>query len=97
MELERKDVERIAALAHLRLDENEKETFRQQLSSVLDYVGRLSQVDARGVEPTAHVTGVVNVLRDDVVRDCDPETRDALLKSAPSLENGHVKVKAVFK
>ena len=97
MELEAKDVEHIAALSHLKLDEDEKETFRQQLSSVLDYVGRLSQVDTRGIEPTAHITGVVNVLRDDVVRDCDPETRETLLKAAPAMEGGHVKVKAVFK
>ncbi len=96
MALERKDVEHIAALAHLGLEESEIETFRDQLSSVLDYVGQLSEVDTRGVEPTAHITGVSNVLREDAVKDCDPSTREALLKAAPAREGDYIKVKAVF-
>ena len=96
MALERKDVEYIAALAHLKLEEGEIETFREQLSSVLDYVGKLGELDLRGVEPTAHISGVKNALREDKVEGCDAKTREALLDAAPQREGDYVKVKAVF-
>jgi aspartyl-tRNA(Asn)/glutamyl-tRNA(Gln) amidotransferase subunit C len=97
MALDRKDVEKIAALAHLKLAADEIETFRGQLSSILEYVGKLADVDTRGIEPTAHASGVKNVLREDVVRPNDKETTDALLAAAPKREGDYIKVKAVFK
>lgn len=96
MALERKDVEHIAELAHLGLAEGEIEKFGEQLSSVLEYVGKLGELDLRGIEPTAHITGVKNVLREDEVKGCDAKTRDALLEAAPQREGDYVKVKAVF-
>ena len=96
MELERKDVERIASLAHIDVAEEEFEAFRRQLSSIIEYVGKLTEVDTRATEPTAHVTGVANVLREDEVKPADPKVREALLASAPTREGDYVKVKAVF-
>jgi aspartyl-tRNA(Asn)/glutamyl-tRNA(Gln) amidotransferase subunit C len=96
MELERKVVDRIAALAHVDIPEEEAETFRRQLSSIIEYVGTLTEIDTRDTEPTAHITGVANVLREDEVKPADSKTREALLKSAPMREGDYVKVKAVF-
>jgi aspartyl-tRNA(Asn)/glutamyl-tRNA(Gln) amidotransferase subunit C len=96
MALERKDIEHIAELAHLGLSEDEKEKFQDQLSSILEYVGKLSGAGVKDVEPTAHITGVANVLRDDVVKACDPAVREALLDAAPAREGDYIKVKAVF-
>jgi aspartyl-tRNA(Asn)/glutamyl-tRNA(Gln) amidotransferase subunit C len=97
MSLTRQDVGHIAALAHLELADEEIELFRDQLSSVLEYVGQLGEVETRGVEPTAHVTGVVNVLREDAVADCPSDVRAALLAAFPDREGDLLKVKAVFK
>ncbi len=96
MALERKDVEHIAALAHLKLEEAEIETFREKLSSILDYIGKLTEVDTRGLEPAAHVTGVRNNLREDAVIGCDPDVRADLLASAPQMEGDYIRVKSVF-
>jgi aspartyl-tRNA(Asn)/glutamyl-tRNA(Gln) amidotransferase subunit C len=96
MSLSREDIQKISELAHIRLAESEIETFRGQMSSVLDYVGQLSAVDVKGVEPAAHISGVHNVLREDEVRPIDRATRDALLEAAPAREGDLVKVKAVF-
>ena len=96
MHLERKDIEHIAELAHLGLSEEEKETFRGQLSSILEYVGKLSTAGVKDVEPTAHITGVTNVLRADEVKDRDPAVREALLKAAPRREGDYIKVNNVF-
>ncbi len=97
MSLSREEILKISELAHIKLAEDEIETFRGQMSSVLAYVGQLSEVDVEGIEPAAHITGVSNVLRDDAVLAADPATRAALLDEAPAREGDLIKVKAVFK
>ena len=49
------DVERIAALAHLELTEEEKQLFTKQLADILDYAEQLLAIDTTGVPATAHV------------------------------------------
>ena len=97
MSLTREEILKISELAHIKLADDEIETFRDQMSSVLEYVGKLSSVDVKGIEPAAHITGVSNVLREDRVMTSDPELREALLASAPDREGDLIKVKAVFK
>lgn len=96
MSLTKEDILRIAELAHLKLTEEEIGKFGEQLSSILEYVGQLSQVDVAGVEPAAHITGVSNVLRRDEVRPTAEAVRQALLKAAPDREGDLIKVKSVF-
>ena len=50
------DVERIAALAHLDLTDDEKPLFTRQLADILDYAAQLQAVDTSGVPATAHVS-----------------------------------------
>jgi aspartyl-tRNA(Asn)/glutamyl-tRNA(Gln) amidotransferase subunit C len=59
------DVERIAALAHLELTDEEKRLFTRQLADILSYAEQLQAIDTAGVPATAHVT-VVERDRDDV-------------------------------
>jgi aspartyl-tRNA(Asn)/glutamyl-tRNA(Gln) amidotransferase subunit C len=49
------DVERIAALAHLELTDEEKQLFTRQLADILSYAEQLQAVDTTGVPATAHV------------------------------------------
>ncbi len=49
------DVERIAALAHLELTDEEKQLFTRQLADVLDYARQLQTIDTTGVPATSHV------------------------------------------
>ena len=48
------------------------------------------------MEPTAQVTGLVNVWREDETRDCSETEREAALKEAPELEDRQIKVKRVL-
>ena len=64
------DVERIAALAHLELTDEEKQLFTRQLADVLSYAEQLQAVDTTGVPATAHV----NVFE----RDREDEPRPSL-------------------
>jgi aspartyl-tRNA(Asn)/glutamyl-tRNA(Gln) amidotransferase subunit C len=96
MALSREQILKIAKLAHIEVTETEMAVFQDKISSVLDYVGQLREIDVTGVEPTAHVTDVVNVIRPDEVKTCDPETRQRLLESMPAREGDYLKVKAIF-
>lgn len=62
------DVEHVAKLARLFLSEDEKETFRRQLSDVLEHARVISEVDTSGVPPTSHALPLVNVYREDEMR-----------------------------
>ena len=53
--LTRADVDRIATLARLELNEAEKELFVHQLSHVLEYAEQIQKIDTTGVPPTSHV------------------------------------------
>jgi aspartyl-tRNA(Asn)/glutamyl-tRNA(Gln) amidotransferase subunit C len=84
MAITQQDVEKVAQLARLAVTAAEKETFTKQLAQILTHVDTLNQYDTRGVEPTATVTGQVNVFRDDIVR---PSLAvDQALANAPERE-----------
>lgn len=88
------EVRHVARLARLRLTETELEAMRQELSSILEYVDVLQEVDVSGVSPTAQVTDVVNVVRPDEVRPSLPV--EEALAGAPHREGDFFKVKPVF-
>ena len=88
------DVEHVAALARLGLSEDEKERLSQQLSSILDHISVLNQLETDHIPPTAQVIEVANVLRDDDIRPSLP--REAILANAPRSVDGFFAVQAVL-
>lgn len=59
------DVERIAALAHLELTDEEKQLFTRQLADILSYAQQVQAIDTSGVPATAHVHRGQHTERDD--------------------------------
>jgi aspartyl-tRNA(Asn)/glutamyl-tRNA(Gln) amidotransferase subunit C len=94
MALTTKEVEHVARLARLRLSPEEIETLRAQLSNILDYIDMLKEVDVAGVPPTAQVTDLLNILREDEVRPSLPP--EDVLANAPDQQDGMFRVKAIF-
>ena len=94
-DLTRDDVLKLAQLARLDLAENEVDEFRGELEEILKYVEQLDDVDVAGLSPTSQVTGLVNVTRDDVVKDYGYETTD-LLAIVPEVQDGQIKVKRMI-
>ena len=80
------DVKKIANLSRIRLTENEAEALAPQLSSIMGYIDKLSEVNTDGVLPTAHPHDVAMPQRADIVTNTD--RRDALQKPAPRTESG---------
>jgi aspartyl-tRNA(Asn)/glutamyl-tRNA(Gln) amidotransferase subunit C len=84
MALTIEEVDHIASLARLRLTDDEKSRFREQLSSILDYMAMLRRLDTSAIEPTATVLPLRSVLRPDVVTPSLPAAE--LLALAPQAE-----------
>jgi aspartyl-tRNA(Asn)/glutamyl-tRNA(Gln) amidotransferase subunit C len=84
------DIEHVARLARLSLNDEERERLRQQLGLILDHAGKVQEVAAGDVPPTAHPVPQTNVFREDDPGEClSPE--DAL-SGAPDAEEARFKV-----
>ncbi len=83
-------IEYVGILAKLELSEREKEQAKKDMSSMLDYIDKLNELNTDGVEPMSHVFPVNNVFREDVVVNGDE--REKILKNAPAAKEGSFKV-----
>ena len=70
MAISRDEVLHVARLARLDLSEGDVERFQEQLSAILEAVGKVAELDLADVEPTAHPLERVNVWADDEPRPC---------------------------
>lgn len=94
MAITRKDVEKVAGLARLGLDDAELDRLADQLSHILEAMQVLNRLDTSAIPPTAQVIPLQNVMRDDVPRPSLP--RDAVLRNAPQTRDGQFVVPAVL-
>jgi aspartyl-tRNA(Asn)/glutamyl-tRNA(Gln) amidotransferase subunit C len=92
--IEANEVRRIAALAKLDLDDEQTETFRHQLQSILDHVALLDELDVADVAPTASTLERSRPRRDDRVEGALPEGE--ALDNAPDTDAGHFLVPKVI-
>jgi len=92
----KKQVSHVAKLARLGLTKEEKEKFTEELSAILDFVNKLNEVKADKIKPTAQVTGLENIMRQDKGRAKSKQETDKLLELVPETEKGYVKVKAIL-
>ena len=87
-------VRKVAKLARLDLTDAEVELFSPQLSAILAYIEKLSELDTENVEPLAHCLPVYNVFREDVPKpSIDVEKA---LANAPQREDDYFKVPKVL-
>jgi aspartyl-tRNA(Asn)/glutamyl-tRNA(Gln) amidotransferase subunit C len=94
MKLSREEVLHVAALARLELTDHEAESLRDDLSAILTYVDKLSELDTANVAPTSHVAAVTAAFREDVVTSIpDP---DKALANAPRREGDFFVVPAII-
>ncbi|GBD16416.1 Aspartyl/glutamyl-tRNA(Asn/Gln) amidotransferase subunit C [bacterium HR26] len=94
MRLSREVVDHVAMLARLGLTEEERERMREQLSSILEHVSLIQELDTEAIPPTAQVIALQNVWREDEVRPSLPI--EDVLKNAPDAEDNMFKVNAVL-
>jgi aspartyl-tRNA(Asn)/glutamyl-tRNA(Gln) amidotransferase subunit C len=88
--IDRDQVLHVARLARLELTDDDVERMSGELSTILDHVERMSELDLDGVEPTSHVVALQNVLRADEPRPSWP--RELILEPAPDPAEGAFRV-----
>jgi len=96
MALSEEEVRHIALLARIGLKEEEISRYQKDLSAVFDFFRELEKVPTEDVEPIRHITGVVDVVREDVEKGFGPLGRETLLRNVPDLKDNFVKVRSVF-
>ena len=88
--IDRDQVLHVARLARLRLTDDEVAKMSGELSTILDHIEKISELELEDVEPTSHVVEVENVLRADEPRESWP--RDQMLDLAPDAADGGFRV-----
>lgn len=96
MKLSKKQVGHVAKLAKLELPEEEVSKFSKQLSSILEYVDLLHEVDVTDVAPIAQTTGLSNVTRSDSPQEKGCLSQKEVFSNVPETKDGHVATKAVL-
>lgn len=89
------DVQRLAQLSSLQLDDGEAESLRVDLEGILDHIIQLSELDVTGVKPTYQVSELQNIWREDEIDDYGV-SREQLLELAPAVEKNQIKVPKVL-
>lgn len=65
--INRKEVEYVAHLARLEIDDAQKDKFTSQLNDILLYIDKLNELDTKDVEPMSHAIAVTNAFREDKI------------------------------
>ena len=90
----RADVEHVAQLARLALDEAEIASLAHELGGILDYAAKVSALDTHDVPPTSHPLPLANVFRPDEPRPC--LDRDEVLAAAPRTQDDRFHVPRIL-
>ena len=81
-------------LARLDLTSEEKEIFSKQLSSIIEYINKLNELDTTSIKPTAHILPIKNIFRDDKLKSSLP--KDKALQNAPGRTDDFYRVPKII-
>ena len=90
----KEEVNKVAHLARLELNENEIKNHAEQLEKILDYIRQLEKIDTENVPSTTRAIEVTNVFRKDEKKNFD--CTDDLLELGPSREDQYFKVPKII-
>jgi aspartyl-tRNA(Asn)/glutamyl-tRNA(Gln) amidotransferase subunit C len=82
MSVDKETVKRVARLARIAVSDEEAESLKGELNTILGFVEQLNEVDVTGVEPMTAVIPMRAKMRDDVVT--DGEIADKIVANAPA-------------
>lgn len=95
MEVNDAMIEKLAHLARLQFNDEEKIEIKHDLQRMITFVEKLNELDLEGVEPLLHMSSEVNVLREDEIK--GSISREEALKNAPLHDEQFFKVPKVIK
>lgn len=89
-------VQHIADLANIPITDQEQANLADSFSQTLDVINELTQVDVTGVEPTHQVTGLENVLREDIVNEEIMFSQKEALANGKKIHDGYFVVERII-
>jgi aspartyl-tRNA(Asn)/glutamyl-tRNA(Gln) amidotransferase subunit C len=95
MEVNDAMVEKLAHLARLKFNDEEKQEIKTDLQRMISFVEKLNELNLDGVEPLLHLSDEVNVLREDEIK--GSVSREDALRNAPLHDEEFIKVPKVIK
>lgn len=87
-------IDKLANLARLQFNQEEKENLRKDLERMIAFVDKLNELNTEGVEPLLHMSDSINVLREDVVQ--GSISREEGMKNAPDTDGVYFRVPKVI-
>ncbi len=91
--IEKKDIEKLAALARMEVSEEEKASLAESIESILGYVGQVTSVSETAV---TELPLLRNVMREDEIHHGTSEFTEALLSNAPHRDGNYLEVKKIL-
>lgn len=91
------DVKKVAQLANLKLSEKQEDLFAQTFVGVMGLIDKIQDLDVSKIDPTASVTNLENVTRDDVIDTSRGLSQEEALMNAKESHCGYFKIGSVFK
>lgn len=95
-------IERIEKLCRIKLSSEERKKFQKELSSILNWIDQLAEVDTSKVEPISQITGLKNRMRKDIekrkLKDKNEklEEKKEIFKNVSEKKDGFVLLKSHF-
>jgi len=89
-------VKHIARLARLDLSSSEQAKMRKELSSILDYIAQLNEIDVKGTKPSRSVASLYNIMRADEAVSESLQVNQKIKEQFPHQEGDFLKVKAIL-
>ncbi|NQZ33201.1 MAG: Asp-tRNA(Asn)/Glu-tRNA(Gln) amidotransferase subunit GatC [Oceanospirillaceae bacterium] len=86
MALDKSDVDKIAHLARINIEEQDTQAYLQNITSILGLFDQMQEVDTTDVEPLAHPMDAIQRLRADDIT--EKNQRELLQSVAPAIEDG---------
>lgn len=94
MKINLETIDKIAHLARLEVQEEEKQGLLDDMNKILTFMDKLNEVDTSGVEPLVYMTDEVNVLRNDEI--IQEISREEALQNAPKQDGKFFRVAKVI-
>ena len=93
------DIKKLADLARIDMSDEEMEGMAKDFDPILAYVGQVQEVSKLGIEDTIHSPEnykLQNIMREDIATNSRGEYTNSIMKNAPDIENGFIKVKQIL-
>jgi aspartyl-tRNA(Asn)/glutamyl-tRNA(Gln) amidotransferase subunit C len=88
-------IDKLSRLSMLEFSEDERPQIKSDLEKMIGFIDKLKELDTTGVEPLLHISGAVNVLREDTAGNM--LTREEALQNAPAHNSNFFLVPKVIK